>query len=321
VISELHYNPEAVDDALGEWVELSNPGEADVLLCGGWRLTDEGTESHEIAAELRVPAGGAVVLGRSADTAVNGGAPVDYAYGEDISLSDAYDQIALYFGDERFDAVAWDTSADGWAERSIPGASYQLREDRLDPDANDAPDSWCASEVPFGDGDLGTPGVATPGDDGCPLCDDASYTLTATADTNVDYGGGGINPYPDLVAYNDPGDRVDAVGYVRFELDALVYSEGDDWSGGSVTDDSLLPRGPQLAEPLKSIDNSGWNTWELDLDAWDWSLDVEDGRLSLGVDNLKEDYSYAYFWGVSDAEKLPELELEVCEPAAEDTGK
>ena len=55
-----------------------------------------------------VRAGGYAVLGRSMDAATNGGAPVDYAYGEDLTLGNGADALELGFGKLRFDRVAWD---------------------------------------------------------------------------------------------------------------------------------------------------------------------------------------------------------------------
>lgn len=74
------------------------------------------------------------------------------------------DEIVLSTADGLvLDRVAWD---DSW---EIPsGASLQLDPGRWDITANDAADSWCASTVPYGDGDLGTPGSTNAS------CDDGS---------------------------------------------------------------------------------------------------------------------------------------------------
>lgn len=67
VISEIMANPAKVIDSLGEWLELHNPTAAPIDI-GGWRIADEGSDSHVISGSLVIPAGGYVVLALSTDT-------------------------------------------------------------------------------------------------------------------------------------------------------------------------------------------------------------------------------------------------------------
>jgi DNA/RNA endonuclease G (NUC1) len=80
VISELMANPGgAVQDSVGEYVEVYNAGRFPVNL-RGFYLRDNGTAADTVKSDVVVAAGGYAVLARSTDTAKNGGVPADYAY-------------------------------------------------------------------------------------------------------------------------------------------------------------------------------------------------------------------------------------------------
>lgn len=84
VINEIMANPgNAVQDSVGEYVEIYNRGTRSVNLQGFQVSDNSGTTEntpHTIASSLLVPSGGYVVLGRSNNTAINGGVAVDYVY-------------------------------------------------------------------------------------------------------------------------------------------------------------------------------------------------------------------------------------------------
>ena len=88
IITEFMADPAAVADALGEWVELSSTVDADLDL-SGWQLVDSGRNRFVLPADSVLPAGGRMVLGRSADTATNGGLAVDVAVGAEFTLNNA----------------------------------------------------------------------------------------------------------------------------------------------------------------------------------------------------------------------------------------
>jgi len=154
VINEIMQNPSMVGDPEGEWFELYNPHAWDVNL-RGWTLKDDDSDSHSISpeADLVVPAGGYLVLGYSTDPLVNGGAPVDYAYGDAISLANGADEVVLLAGLVEIDRVAYD----GGSEFPDPnGISMEL----VDPAAdNTVGANWQEALTPYGAGDLGTPGA------------------------------------------------------------------------------------------------------------------------------------------------------------------
>jgi hypothetical protein len=86
VITEFMADPAGVDDALGEWVELTNIGDEDKDL-SGWHLQDAGRNSFTIPAGTVIAAGQAMVFARSTDTTVNGGVAADVAVGDDFTLN------------------------------------------------------------------------------------------------------------------------------------------------------------------------------------------------------------------------------------------
>ncbi|MGB5660888.1 MAG: lamin tail domain-containing protein, partial [Thermoanaerobaculia bacterium] len=156
VVNEIMQNPAAVSDASGEWFEIFNPTAAAIDI-DGWTIQDNDFDSHVIdnAGPLMVPAGGYVVLGNNTDSLTNGGAPVDYSYGSNWSLSNGGDEVVLIddLGTE-IDRVEYDG---GPIFPDPTGASMALIDPALD---NNMGINWCTSPNPFGDGDLGTPGGA-----------------------------------------------------------------------------------------------------------------------------------------------------------------
>ncbi|HHC09480.1 MAG TPA: lamin tail domain-containing protein, partial [Actinobacteria bacterium] len=154
IVTEVMQNPFRVGDDDGEWFEVYNPGREPVDL-NGWMIADDGSERHRITAEgpLVVEPRSYLVLGRSADPTRNGGAPVAYAYGRDLRLSNGADEVILVDPRGRVvTRVAWD----GGPRFPDPnGASMALRGFRKDPTD---PASWCESRDRFGAGDRGSPG-------------------------------------------------------------------------------------------------------------------------------------------------------------------
>ncbi len=169
IVNEILFDPAAVGDSAGEWVELYNPTAQGVDI-QGWKLADK-SATHTIAAaagSLVVPAGGYLVLGVNADASANGGAPVSYAW-KSLAMSNSTQggRVALYNGSGALvDEVLYQTSAgkDGWPGK-VTGASYQLAPGITDAKANDAGGAWCVATQAFGKGDKGTPGKAN--DAGC----------------------------------------------------------------------------------------------------------------------------------------------------------
>lgn len=96
------------DDTHKEWVELYNTTDTDINI-DGWTLSDNATDFHTISAggSLIVPSHGYLVLGASSVSALNADAPVDYAYGADLTLGNSADELFLMQGDNIIHSVAW----------------------------------------------------------------------------------------------------------------------------------------------------------------------------------------------------------------------
>ncbi|MCB9730231.1 MAG: lamin tail domain-containing protein [Deltaproteobacteria bacterium] len=157
VITEIMRQPVAVDGAAGEWFEVTNLLARSFDLRGCY-LGSAGDSPHLIATSVPIGPGEVRVLGRSADTAVNGGAPVDYAYGT-LDLSEGADGISLRCGDELVDAVEWPAAGSFPSEA---GAAMQLDPGSYGAGLNNDAAGWCAAVDAYGAGDRGTPGAGNP---------------------------------------------------------------------------------------------------------------------------------------------------------------
>ncbi|MFZ5916290.1 MAG: Ig-like domain-containing protein [Chloroflexota bacterium] len=184
VINEIMQNPAAVDDSVGEWLELYNPTAADVDI-NGWTIWDNGSDSHLIGngGPLIIPAGGYLVLARNGDAAINGGVKVDYVY-TSFTLANSDDEVVLLDGDlNEIDRVEYSGSLP-WPDPT--GASMALKDPALD---NNVGENWVEETTAhYGDGDFGTPGWQN----GTVLPDTdppyVSSTQPTSGATNVDLG-------------------------------------------------------------------------------------------------------------------------------------
>jgi hypothetical protein len=156
LITEFLRDPARVSDTDGEWFEIYNNSGAPLRMCG-WRIADEGTDTHTMVSDVYLAAGAYAVLGRSADTTRNGGARVDYAYGLGLTLGNGTDdEIVLWQDATMIDRVAY--VAPSWP--LLGGVSASLRTSAYSATANDSYLNWCYATSTFGAGDKGTPGAA-----------------------------------------------------------------------------------------------------------------------------------------------------------------
>ncbi len=187
-VDEAMVNPKAVADEMGEWIELRNTSSQSVDI-RGWTLKDAKKDSVKItsAKPLVVPVGGYLVLGASIDPGENGGAKVDYSYGNDegppkfMLNNGSADQIILECNGVQIDVVAYAPLGDACSDPVPPPNCADVgfpvpvgKSMNLDPlpkfgDAvkNDDSKNWCEALNPFGAGDLGTPGTVN---STCNLC-------------------------------------------------------------------------------------------------------------------------------------------------------
>ena len=160
VITEFMQNPNAVSDSFGEWFEIYNASGGTVDLDGLY-VYDADTDSFTVSGEFLVEAGAYFVFGKSDDTSVNGGAPVDYAWTGTSALANGADEIYLAESSAMatvIDGVAYD-GGPNWPDPT--GASANLDPSGFDATSNDDYTYWCttSSSSPYGSGDYGTPGA------------------------------------------------------------------------------------------------------------------------------------------------------------------
>ena len=152
IINEIMQNPSAVADSEGEWFEIYNVG-TDTVDLNGFTIKDNDTDSHLITEETLIAPYSFAVLGRNADSTVNGGVVLDYEY-SGITLANGADEILLIdsYG-ITIDSVAYDG---GTTFPDPNGATMALLEISLD---NTIGSNWVEYDsLTYGDGDYGTPG-------------------------------------------------------------------------------------------------------------------------------------------------------------------
>ncbi len=183
VITEIMQNPAMVGDSAGEWFEIHNVAPYDLDLTGV-EVSDLGTDSFTLGSMI-LASGGYMVLGSSANMALNGGLLVNMAW-SGFALGNSDDEIILTAADGTLlDEVLYD----GGATFPDPtGASMTLDLTAYDDLLNDDGMYWCEATSLYGLGDMGTPGMENdscdlPVDmdgDGSPAeddCDDLNDTI------------------------------------------------------------------------------------------------------------------------------------------------
>jgi hypothetical protein len=158
LITEIMFNPTAIGDASGEWIELYNNSAYDQNLQNLVIRRGSDNDFHVISSKLVLAPDEYAVLANS-DTATNN---VDYKY-SGISLLNGGDNIIINtYGTNGTDGdviCSVDYGASGFST-SISGKSIQLNVGITDADAARLGTNWCASTLAYNTGDLGTPGAA-----------------------------------------------------------------------------------------------------------------------------------------------------------------
>jgi hypothetical protein len=152
LISEVLANPSAVSDSNGEYFELFNSSNQAINL-NGFTISDDGSNLHIIDAPgpLLVQPGEYFVLGNNGDSSTNGGYIADYVY-SDFSLTNSSDEIIVSnVNNQEIARLAFSGAPFG-----IAGISAELINQVLQPTTED----YALSTTLFGDGDLGSPGMA-----------------------------------------------------------------------------------------------------------------------------------------------------------------
>ena len=158
VITEIMKDPTTVADASGEWFEVRNISSQAVDLTG-WLLTDGTGNNHVIQSAngpVVVPPRSYFVLGNNANSATNGGVPVDYKYSS-FTLANGADSIQLLDAQGLLvDAVLYD---DGIFWPDTPGKSLSLDRALVDVVSNDDGANWCVgiTTISASNADCATP--------------------------------------------------------------------------------------------------------------------------------------------------------------------
>ncbi|MDO6692925.1 ExeM/NucH family extracellular endonuclease [Aliiglaciecola sp. 3_MG-2023] len=164
VITEIMQNPSAVGDSYGEWFEVLNTS-TQVINLNGWTIRDNDTDSFVVDEDVFIGVGEYAVLGKNADTSVNGGIILAYAFGGSMALANGDDEIVLVDPEGNIiDEITYD---DGDTFPDPNGASMYLVDLYGD---NNIGTKWAEDTTNFyGSSDSGTPGTG-----------DASFSLVIT---------------------------------------------------------------------------------------------------------------------------------------------
>ncbi|MFH1463311.1 MAG: MopE-related protein [Pseudomonadota bacterium] len=265
LVSEIHYDPVAVSDGAGEYLELFNASAEDLDLVG-WTLTDLDGDAITIEDSLVLAAGDYAVLGCNPYTAANGGVSEDYTYSRAsrLVLDNGPDELILAAGSLVLDAVAWDITG-AWSYSA--GHAQGLDPDLLDATSNDDGGAWCAAtSLIVAGGDYGTPGREN---DLCPQFDHDGDGYSGD-DGDCDDESPSVYPgAPEI----DPGVDNDCDGVIGNTLPVAIAEVLD--TGTISTCEELL------------LDGSG--SWDPDGDpilSWSWSLDAAPAASGLATADI-----------------------------------
>ncbi len=157
VINEFHANPMVVDDADGEWLEITALKAIDLNgIHLGKQHPDilQTLDAEDYPQCLPVAAGQQIVFARELDSGQNGGIPqIDYPLDFSLNNSNSGIFVANPVGD-LVDAIAYSSTEDGAASSLDPAFASES--------GNDEANAWCPAMDAYGEGDLGTPGGGNP---------------------------------------------------------------------------------------------------------------------------------------------------------------
>lgn len=236
VITEIHKEPVAVG-SVGEWFEIQNVSSDRVDLIG-LEVAGDAADTFVLEGFFVLDPGEIAVLARDDDPVDNGGVNAQYDWPSGWGLSNGDDTITLSFGGITVDTVSYDN--DDYPD--VPGATLSLEPTKVATSDNDSPDDWCDGYTPFGDGDLGSPGVTNPvcigrdvdgdgsidadwgGDD----CDDRDPTINPGAseipDDRIDQDCDGSDSIVPLADFQ-PGDLV--ITEIMADPNGVAGSDGE----------------------------------------------------------------------------------------------
>ncbi len=180
VFNEIMQDPSIVEDEQGEWFEIYNNSTESVDL-NGWIIKDMDTDFHVISQSLILSPGNYLVFSNNSDPNTNGGVNVDYQY-DSVVLDNYNDELLIVSSSGALiDSVVYDNSI---TFPNQEGASMTLLDPNMD---NSVGLNWRKGTTPYGDGDLGNPG----------LPNSAAIPLVAIKDIQYTTEPSGISPLLD----------------------------------------------------------------------------------------------------------------------------
>lgn len=165
MFSEMNVNPEAVDDELGEWVELYNTASYAIDI-GGYTFRDDDIDLWVLSGPIVVEPHGYIVLCASTDPTLNGGVPCDGWFNRDwdgggLALANSPDELVLTRPDGT--EIDWLYYDDTWFTKAV---AIGVDPAHLTAGDNDDLANWCNQQtVAPPTLEPGTPGAAN---DVCP---------------------------------------------------------------------------------------------------------------------------------------------------------
>lgn len=150
VIAELMPNPRALDDRVGEYVEIFNPATDTVLTLAGCELITGIQKRFTLPHAAQLQPRGRLLLAASRSAVPQ----AEVIVWRGVSLPNRSGRVALWCDMVLVDAVVY---GPGWPLR--PGIALNLNPLRHEARANDRHDSWCTARTPLASGDKGTPGL------------------------------------------------------------------------------------------------------------------------------------------------------------------
>lgn len=156
LITEIMYDPTALTDTYGEWIEIYNNTAHPVNL-HHLVLSKNATDRHIVSSSITLAPHGYQVFART-ESAVTGD---KYIYGSSISLNNTGAVLTLsnYGTDGTDGAEICSVNYGGEGFPSGTGASIGLNPSLLNAQSYSLGTSWCVSVSAYSTGDLGTPGA------------------------------------------------------------------------------------------------------------------------------------------------------------------
>jgi len=152
IFTEIMYDPTAVDDNYGEWVELLNLTDKGLNLKGC--IFSDNNHDSKIEDSLSIESNGYLIFGIDRSTAHPSIVEPDWTWGT-FNLDNKEDAVILVCGDTIIDQVVY--LEDDMSYEPVKGASLSLCPGFEDAEQNDDLANWHFSTTEMSDGDKGTP--------------------------------------------------------------------------------------------------------------------------------------------------------------------